>query len=88
MNIEQFSKHPIMNTNRDKNQDKHHDIPCRGNGLGRHKVREEVGRNAVQLVARAHKDEGGEQQVHDRIVRDQHEHAVRVGAQPDVVLEL
>ena len=40
----------------------------------------------MNLVAGADKDEGGEENVHDRVVGDEDQHAVRVRAQPDVIL--
>ena len=46
----------------------------------------EQGGDGMDLVAGADKDEGGEENVHDRVVGDEDQHPVRVRAQPDVIL--
>ena len=50
------------------------------------KVWHELGGEGVDLVAGADKDEGSEQDVEHGIVGHQHQHPVRVSAQPDVIL--
>ena len=40
----------------------------------------------VYLMTRTDKDERCEEYVHHRIVGYQHQHSVRVGTQPDVIL--
>jgi len=51
-----------------------------------YEVGHELRCDGVYLVAGAHEDEGGEEDVEDGIVGHQHQHAVRVRAQPDVIL--
>ncbi len=53
----------------------------------RDKVRHELGGDGVNLVGGADEDEGGEEDVEHGIVGHQHQHTVRVSAQPDVILQ-
>ena len=75
-----------MDANGNENEDKYGHIPHHKEGFRGDKVGEEGAGDGVDLVAGADEDEGGEEDVDHRVVGDQHQHAVGVGTEPDVVL--
>ena len=75
-----------MDANGHKNQDKYGHIPDHKEGFGRDEIGEECAGDCMDLMAGADEDEGGEEDVDNRIVGDEDEDTVRVCAQPDVVL--
>ena len=75
-----------MDANRHKDQDEDGDVANNKEWLGWDEVGEEGAGDGVDLVAGADEDEGGEEDVDHRVVGDQHQHAVGVGAKPYVVL--
>ena len=75
-----------MDADRHKDQDEDGDVANNEEWLGGDEVGEEGAGDGVDLVAGADEDEGGEEDVDHRVVRNQHQHAVGVGTEPDVVL--
>ena len=75
-----------MDADRHKDQDEDGDVANNEEWLGGDEVGEEGAGDGVDLVAGADEDEGGEEDVDHRVVGDQHQHAVGVGTEPDVVL--
>ena len=75
-----------MYSNWNTNENKDNDIPDYKQRICWHKVWHQLFSDIVNLVTCAHKDEGGEEHVDDRVVGDQDKNTMGVGTKPDMIL--